>query len=177
MNFRIFLMSLFFLLVFFSKAQLYVLKNAPSDSRSMKPVLFQDLPVLCDSFHTMLTRKDASSIKDFVPDVNYLKMTFDTLALDFRADQVIVKQQMILRGLQRDYRKIQKKLDALGIKFLKLGFDSISYRYGSDDNNNKYCYVTHHYSKRKNQFTISYIAIVLNDHWFVGDKLELKIVE
>ena len=82
-------------------AQLYELKNPKRDSANI--IHYYDrVPELADSFYVVFIKKDLNGIKKFVPNVRYLRATFDTLDIEYREEQVIYRQQMLLRGLQKD---------------------------------------------------------------------------
>lgn len=158
-------------------AQLYVLKGQRPDTSAFNCILHKKLPALCDTFYKAIADMNPEIIKLFVPDVKFLKGTFDTMDIEFRNDQVIFKQQMILRSLQRDYRKIVKTADKLKINLEKLTRTNLDYNYGKDEQGNQYCYVTQYYQRRKHKYTLSFIAIMLNGHWFVGDELKFNVLE
>ncbi len=170
---RYFICYIFILGVCAVQAQLYTLKDPQKDSIDME-VLYDSLPVMCDSFYAMLLREDLVEMKNFVPRMKYLKSTFDTMAIEYREEQVVYRQQMLLRNLQKEYKKILKyaKQSKLNIKRLEKG--KTTYDYGRDEQGNKYCYVTVLCYKNKMEFELKYLAILLNLHWFVGDDLKLE---
>ena len=65
------------------QAQLYTLKDPKKDIMNME-VLYDSLPIMCDSFYVMLLREDLTEMKKFVPRMKYLKSTFDTMAIEYR---------------------------------------------------------------------------------------------
>ncbi len=160
-----------------SFAQLYVLQDHRPDSNVGQPLLYDSLPVLVDSFYSEIKLQDISSMKKFVPTMRYLKATFDTLDVEYTDNKVLVRQQMLLRGLQKDYRKILKKNEKAKVKFRHLNLESTEYDFGEDEEGNRFCYVTMHLKKRKKEYEMRYIAIVLIDKWFIGDKLEFERVD
>lgn len=177
MGYRQFLLIAFLQISILANAQLYVLKNQRPDTSKYKCILHKDLPVLCDTFYKAMVQLDFENLKPFVPDVKFLKETFDTFDIDFRNDQVLYRQQMILRGLQRDHRKILKTIAKLDVNLKKLIRTELDYDYGKDEEGNQYCYVTQYYQRRKHSYSISFIAIKLNNHWFVGDDLKFDIIK
>ena len=177
MGYRQFFLFILVLVSLLVNAQLYVLKGQRQDSSAFNCILHKELPALCDTFYKAIAQMNPEIIKPFVPDVKFLKGTFDTMNIEFRNDQVIFKHQMILRNLQRDYRKILKTTDRLKINFKKLTRTDLNYDYGKDEKENQYCYVTQYYQRRKHKYTLSFIAIMLNGHWFVGDELKFNVLE
>ena len=177
MGYRQFLLIAFIQISFSTNAQLYVLKDQRPDTSKYNCILHKDLPVLCDTFHKAMVQLDFENLKSFVPDVKFLKETFDTLDIDFRNDQVLYRQQMILRGLQRDHRKILKTIAKLDINLKKLIRTESDYVYGKDEKGNQYCYVTQYYQRREHNYSMSFIAIKLNNYWFVGDDLKFEIIK
>jgi hypothetical protein len=166
------------LLGFFAQmqAQLYVLKDYRADSNDHYQQIYDSLPQMCDSFYFAFMKKDLSGIKKFVPQVKFLKATFDTMSIEYREDQVLYKQQLILRSLQKDYRKILKTAEKDKFSFKRLERKGTSYNYGKDKDGNRYCYVTVTCKKKKHTYELKYAAIMLNGHWFVGDELDFKEV-
>ena len=162
---------------FLANAQLYVLKNQRPDSSKYNCMLHEELTVLCDTFYRAISYLDFEILKPFVPDLKFLRETFDTLAINFRNDQVLYRQQLLLRGLQRDHHKIIKTFKKLDINFKKLIRTELDYNYGKDEKGNQYCYVTQYYHRRKQKYCISFIAIMLNNYWFFGDELKFDLAK
>lgn len=158
-------------------SQLYVLKDHRPDSNLFAPMLFDSLPEMCDSFFTQLKKEDVNTIKSFVPTMKYLKITFDTLAVEYTLDKVLIRQQMLLRGLQRQYLKVLKKAKKDKLKMRHLERKNTDYDYGEDEDGNKYCYVIVHCNKRKKEYDLKYLAIQLNGMWFLGDELKFERIE
>jgi hypothetical protein len=177
MGYRQFFLVILVLVSVLVNAQLYVLKGQRQDSSAFNCILHKELPALCDTFYKAIAQMNSEIIKPFVPDVKFLKGTFDTMDIEFRNDQVIFKHQMILRNLQRDYRKILKTTNRLKINFKKLTRTDLNYDYGKDEKGNQYCYVTQYYQRRKHKYTLSFIAIMLNGYWFAGDELKFNVLE
>lgn len=154
------------------QAQLYTLKDPKKDSADME-VLYDSLPIMCDSFYAMLLKEDLGEMKNFVPRLKYLKSTFDTMAIEYREEQVVYRQQLLLRNLQKDYKKILKYADQSKLGLKRLEKEKTLYDFGRDEQGNKYCYVTVLCKKNKKEYELKYLAIMLNGHWFVGDELTL----
>lgn len=167
------------LIAFFAQmnAQLYVLKDYRADSNDHYQQIYDSLPQMCDSFYLAFLKEDLSEIKKFVPQVKFLKATFDTMSIEYREDQVLFKQQLILRTIQKDYRKILKTAEKAKFKFKRLEHTDTKYNCGKDEKGNSYCYVTMICKKKKHTYELKYAAIMLNGHWFVGDELSFKEVE
>ena len=154
-------------------SQLYELKNPARDSAN-RIRLYDDLEELADSFYSALLKEDLTLIKKFVPDVKFLKSTFDTLAIEYREDQVIYRQQMLMRGLQKDLHKILKKSEKEKVNLQKIEVKNTHFEYGMDEKDNEYCYVTIQGKRRKHEYQWKYLAIKLNDKWFIGDELSFE---
>ena len=169
------LFSSILILVLFGSAhaQIYVLK----DSSQLYPdtqQLYTSLPEMCDSFYATFISNDMTGFKKFTPRVKYLKETFDTLAIEYREEQVLYRQQMLLRNLQRSYKKITKYTEKNKIKLNKIENSGTDYRYGEDEQKNRYCYITVYCTRKKHEYELKYLAIQLNGHWFVGDELSFS---
>ena len=168
-------LKLFFIIILAAsaQAQLYVLKNPAKDSANMIR-LYDSLPIMCDSFYAVFLRQDLTNLRKFVPGVKFLRSTFDTLNIEYREEQVVYRQQYILRNLQKDYRKILKNAEKRHIKLDKITINRTDYEYGEDKDGNEYCYVTVEAKRRKHEYEIKYLAIKLNRKWFVGDELSME---
>lgn len=172
---RFYSLYIFMAMSIVASAQLYELKNPKRDSANI--IHYYDrVPELADSFYVVFIKKDLNGIKKFVPNVRYLRATFDTLDIEYREEQVIYRQQMLLRGLQKDYHKILKRAEKKRITLTKIEVVNTHYDYGIDEKNNEYCYVTVMAKRRKKSYELKYLAIKLNNKWFVGDELSFQEV-
>jgi hypothetical protein len=159
-----------------AQAQVYKLKNATKDSVIVQ-LLYDSLPRMCDSFYVLCGSEKMEDFKNFVPDIKYLRATFDTLAIEYREEQVVYRQQMLLRNLQKDYKRVLKFAKKEKLKISKLEKGNTDYDFGKDAKGNEYCYVTVTCMRRKKEYELKYLAIRLNKKWFVGDELKLERVE
>jgi hypothetical protein len=167
----------FLLMGISASAQLYVLKDHILDSNANRPILYDSLPKLCDTLYKAFIREDLAGLKPFVPEVRYLKSTFDTLSIEYREEQVIYRQQLLYRSLQKDYKKIIKYAKKSRINMHKLERGEVAYNYGENEEGYEYCYVTTEFKKRKHIYELKFLAIILNGHWFLGDDLSFREVE
>ena len=169
-----------FIIAFFAlqvQAQLYVLKDHRPDSAYRYNDLYDSLPAMCDTFYRAFITEDIQNLKPFVPQVKYLKSTFDTLAREYRGEQVLYRQQLMLRLLQKEYKKVLKYIRKNKIKLKKIERKSSSYEYGKDDDGNRFCYVTVRCVRRKHTYELKYLAILLNKNWFLGDDVTFVEIE
>ncbi len=160
-----------------ARAQLYVLKDHRPDTTEDFFFLYDSVPQLVDSFFVELKFEDLASIKKFVPKMKYLKATFDTLAIDYKLDQVVVRQQVFLKNLQKQYRKIIKHAEKNRLRLKQLVRGETNYNFGKDEKGNEFCYVAVICFKRKKKYELKYVAIRLNGKWFLGDELTFEHVE
>jgi hypothetical protein len=171
---RLFIPLLVILIFCSTYGQVYKVQDKDSLN---KQVLYDSLPMMCDSFYAMFIQEKLSGLTDFVPDVKYLKATFDTMDIAYRYEQVVYRQQLLLRNLQKDYKKILKRCERNKIALHKLEVERTEYDYGKDEKGNRYCYITVHCKRRKNTYELKYLAIRLNGTWFVGDDLKFEKIE
>ncbi len=174
---RTFILSIFITLWAYSHAQLYVLKDHRPDTAEKFNVIYDSLPAMCDTFYRAFITENLSNLKPFVPQVKYLRSTFDTMAIEYRPEQVVYRQQLMLRLLQKEYKKALKYTERNKVNLKKIEPTERAYKYGKDDDGNKYCYVTVKAVRRKHTYELRYLAIMLNGHWFVGDELTFVEVE
>lgn len=161
----------------YSQAQLYVLQDHRPDSAAQYNVLYDSLPAMCDTFYRAFVTEDLSNLKPFVPQLKYLRKTFDTMDIEYRPEQVVYRQQLMLRLLQKDYKKVLKYAKRNKINLKKIEQGEREYDYGKDEDGNRYCYVTVNAIRRKHTYELKYLAIMLNGHWFVGDELSFIEIE
>ena len=175
---KTFLLAIVFVLISVSaSAQLYVLKDHIVDSNANRPVLYDSLPKMCDTLYRAFIKEDLSGLKPFVPEVRYLKSTFDTLAIEYREEQVVYRQQLLYRSLQKDYKKILKYAERSKITIRRLEKGEVIYNYGKNEEGHEYCYVTTEFKRKKHSYELKYLAIMLNGHWFLGDELSFREIE
>lgn len=175
---KVFIFGIVFLLTgITARAQLYVLKDHILDSNANRPVLYDSLPKMCDTLYRAFIREDLAGLKPFVPEARYLKSTFDTLAIEYREEQVVYRQQLLYRSLQKDYKKIIKYAKKSKLNMRRLEKGTVTYNYGKNEEGYEYCYVTTECKKRKHAYELKFLAIILNGHWFLGDDLSFREVE
>ena len=78
---------------------------------------------MCDTFYRAFLTQNLSNLKPFIPQVKYLQATFDTLAIEYRREQVLYRQQLMLRLLQKDYKKAFLQEKAI---YKRMGDDDMS---------------------------------------------------
>lgn len=157
-----------------SQGQIYVLK----DHRDSIPEqsLYDSLPIMTDSFYQSLLMQNVRTIKNFVPTVSHLKSTFDTLDVKYNRADVLMKQQIMQKKLERSYSKILKRAEKRKLTFKRYSVVDKKFTYGKDANGNEFCYVTYICKKNRKKMEISYLAIKLNGCWFVADELSIIIL-
>ena len=166
---------IFVLVSAYSQAQLYVLKDHRPDSADRYNVVYDSLPAMCDTFYRAFLTQNLQNLKPFVPQVKYLRATFDTMSIEYRPEQVVYRQQLMFRLLQKEYKKALKYAERNKINLKKIERGETKYKYDKDEDGNRFCYVTVTATRRKHTYELKYLAIMLNGHWFVGD--DLKFVE
>lgn len=160
-----------------SFGQAYELKDHRKDTTVKPDFRFDSLSHLNDSFFKSLRYEELERIRDFTPTYKQLKSTFDTLAIDYSLNQVLSRQQMMVFRLQKQYKKILKQAHKENLKMKQLQLDNTKLEYGMDEKKNEFCVVTLKTSKRKHHYEISYIAIKLNNTWYLGDNLKMEAIE
>lgn len=157
-----------------SSAQLYVLKDYRPDSADRYNLLYDSLPSMADTFYRAFVTGQLANVKPFVPQLRYLKATLDTAEVEYREEQALYRQQLLLRSLQKEFKKALKYIDKNAIKLNKLEVVKTNYAYDTDDKGNHFCYVTVYLKRRKHEYELKYLTIMLNNHWFVGDTLTFE---
>lgn len=154
-----------------AQAQLYVLQDHRPDSMENVPYAFDTLSTLCDSLAVQLKRDETVKWKKYVPDFKYLKSTYDTLNVEYDDQKVIFRRQLMLEGLRRDFRKIEKHNEKERIRFRSFDLEKVEYDYGRDEYGNQYCYVSMIFKKRSKEYTLKFVALELRGQWFVADEM------
>lgn len=163
--------------VAYGQAQLYVLQDHRPDSADQTNTLYDSLPALCDTFYRAFVTQNLTNLKPFVPQIKYLKATFDTLAIDYRPEQLVYRQQLMLRLLQKNYKKALKYATKNKLDLAKVEPTNRDYDYSKDQDGNTFCYVTVTAKRRKHTYELKYLAIMLNGNWFIGDELTFVEIE
>lgn len=157
------------------KAQGYVLKD--HRDTVIPNVLFDTMPLLVDSFFNCLLREEQDPIKKFVPDVKFLKSTYDTLNVDYNEANALYRQQYMQRNLELQYKRMMKKVRKKKINLKKLEMRDLALEYAIDPEwGIEICYVTLQCIKGKNEYEIKFACIKLNGKWFLADELALVIL-
>lgn len=152
-----------------ASAQIYVLKDHRD---SFVPnMVYDSLPLLCDSFYSNLRFDDPLIMRLFSPTVEYLKLQFDSSAADLKESDYAVKQQQIELRLRKAYKKAIKQSHKDKVKFKHFELNSKEYTYGSAENGNEFCYVTLVGKKKKKELRIRFLATKIEDAWFIVDEL------
>ena len=81
---------------------------------------------------------------------------------------MVYRQQMLLRNLQKDYKKILKYSDKSRLNINRLEKEKTIYDYGRDEQENKYCYVTVLCTNNGKEYELKYLATLLNGNGFGG---------
>jgi hypothetical protein len=166
-------LTVFALATLLSTAQIYVLKDHRD---TVKPnILFDTLPVLCDSFFQQLKYKDIGTIKAFVPGFAFIKQTLDSHGVEYKDGDALYRQQKMQHSLEFQYKKALKHASKMDVKLEKLTHVNNTLEYGTDDKGNEFCFVSINCAKRKREYAFSFLAIKLNDKWFLGDDLKFEV--
>lgn len=160
-----------------SYGQLYVLKDHRPDSAKLVPHLFDSLPELCDSLDVHLKRDEGIHMKEYVPTFRFLKSTFDTLNVEYDDQKVIYRRQMLLQGLEKDYRKVRRTIEKDRLRWKGVERNAILYDYGRDEKGNRFCYVTVPYQKKKKKYELRFVSLQLMGKWFLADKFVFERTE
>ncbi len=154
-----------------------MLQDHRPDSADQINIVYDSLPELCDTFYRAFITQNLTNLKPFVPQVKYLKATFDTLSIEYRPEQLVYRQQLMLRLLQKNYKKALKYATKYKIDLSKMEPTNHYYDYSKDQDGNTFCFVTVTTKRRKHTYELKYLAIMLNGNWFIGDELTFVEIE
>jgi len=138
---------------------------------------FETTAELADTAWWALQRKTNAEFMSLVPTIAIITESFDSLEIKNNSQVIRIKYNYFYHRVNKQLKFLQKKATTFKIKFKTCTLDSVSITEGTDDKGNRFAYITLLSHKNKKEFTIKFVALMLNGNWFIVDELKLEFPE
>lgn len=133
----------------------------------------QTLSGLADSVFMALHHEEFDSLKPFYPSYNDLKSTYDSMDIEKQAQQILVAQKQVEYALKRSFKTLKKEAESLDMPLSKLEKDEVRHLVQTQDGK-KYSVVEIDCHYKKRAATLFFIAIELNNIWYLGEDFGIE---
>ncbi|MCB9252256.1 MAG: hypothetical protein H6605_07290 [Flavobacteriales bacterium] len=158
---------------FCAKAQYEV----PKDTLPVKEWKINSAVELGDTVWWALQQKTTDELLGLTPDLKVIRATFDSLEIKNNPQLIKLKYNYIRFNIKKQVKNLNKKAKRNNLKFKTSELESIRYKEGKDEKNNAFAYVYLECRKGKKTFKIKFVALQLNNNWYLTDELELVFPE
>jgi hypothetical protein len=132
---------------------------------------------LGDTAWLALQQKTNAQFMSLVPTLAVIKVTFDSLEIKNNPQIIRLKYNYIYYNVSKQLKSVQLKAKKNKIKFKTCELVKIETKEGADEKGNPFAYITLHIKKMKREFTIKFVALKLNENWYIADELKLEFKE
>ena len=132
---------------------------------------------LGDTAWLALQQKTNAQFMSLVPTLAVIKVTFDSLEIKNNPQIIRLKYNYIYYNVSKQLKSVQLKAKKNKIKFKTCELVKIETKEGADEKGNPFAYITLHIKKMKREFTIKFVALKLNENWYIADELKLDFKE
>jgi len=132
---------------------------------------------LADTAWWALQQKTNVEFMSLVPTLAVIKVTFDSLEIKNNPQVIRLKYNYIYYKVSKQLKSLQFKAKSSKIKFKTCELTKIDSKEGLDEKGNAFAYITLHVKKMKREFTIKFVALRLNENWYIADELKLGFME
>ncbi|MFY0644156.1 MAG: hypothetical protein JXR19_06795 [Bacteroidia bacterium] len=136
---------------------------------------YDSLQELSDSVYHRFINEDIAGIEMITPDTNALRYSLDSTYQEYATSDLLTRRAQIKirlnKSLRQQYKSYRKNKVILG-QFKK---DKLTYKFGITPQGNEFCYVTIRCSRKKRKLNITFLALKIQGHWFLGDELRSSL--
>lgn len=132
---------------------------------------------LGDTAWLALQQKTNAQFMSLVPTIAVIKVSFDSLEIKNNPQIIRLKYNYIYYNVSKQLKSVQLKAKKNKIKFKTCELVKIETKEGADEKGNPFAYITLHIKKMKREFTIKFVALKLNENWYIADELKLEFKE
>ena len=164
--------SLIFLVALLSyqlSAQIYVLKDHRPQIDEVD--YYNSLEELSDSLLKRFKAEDIPGIELITPDTNALRYSLDSNYVEYATSDLLTRRGQIKSRIRSSLRKQFKAYRKDKVILSQFTKDKLTYKYGTNAQGNEFCYVTIKCSRKKRKLHITYLALKIQGHWFLGDEI------
>jgi hypothetical protein len=174
---QIFRKLLFFLILFVTLKSFAQTEEEVKDTVIQKEWGFKTTQDLADTAWWALQQKATADFMSLVPTLAIIKETFDSLDIKKNPQIIRIKYNNIYFRITKQLKVLNAKAKTNKLKFKTCEKDKVEIKEGKDDKGNAFAYITINCHKSKRQFAIKFVALQLNNNWYVLDELKLEFPE
>lgn len=152
-------------------------ENSEQDTTTQKQWGISESSQLGDSVWWALQQKDPSVLMSLIPTSDAIKETFDSLEFKANPQSIKIRRNRIYFKVNKQLRALNARAKANKLKFKTCEKDKIEVKEGKYENGTPFAYVTLFGHKGKRAFFIKFVAIKLNQSWYVLDELKIEFPE
>lgn len=132
---------------------------------------------LGDTLWWALQQKTNTEVMSLLPTLSVLKATFDSLEIKQNPQIIRIKYNYIYYNVGKQLKVLNAKAKANKLKFKTCEILAVNVKEGKDDKGRAFGYVTVKCRKNKREFSIKFVTLQLNGHWYLMDELKLEFPE
>lgn len=143
----------------------------PKDSQNSKK--YVSISALDSQVLLCLKSNSYESLRTLIPMPKDLKIIFDSLSMEQSTLMVEMKYKYMVQNIKKQYKRLLEQLEYSRFNLQNASFGAMDLDCGEHEMGFKFCYVIHECEYFTKTADLSYLAIKLNDCWFLGDELRL----
>ena len=132
----------------------------------------QSISNICDSIFNAIKYEDFDSLKKFIPTYKELSVTYDSLDMERKAEQILISQKSMVISLRRSFKSFQKQAKQIKIPLKKMEKEQLRHLIQTYDGK-KYSNVEMDCRYRNRGGTIYFTIIELNNKWYLGEDFRI----
>lgn len=132
------------------------------------------MPVLADSLFKAIKTRKFSEVEKYTPSLDTLMATYDSLDIEGTLKMVRIKHNYLMVNLRKQHVAMLKRAKAYKVSLRNVELIEQSIKYNKTDDGHEYAQVLYLVKKGKKKYIISFLAIKLIDHWYIGDHLKIR---
>ena len=148
-----------------------------ADTSVQKVWEFKTTEELAETAWWALQQKTKDDFISLIPTLVILKETFDSLEIKSNPQVIRIKYNTINFRVTKQLKVLNAKAKANKLKFKTCEKDKVKIEEGKDEKENAFAYITLFCHKSKREFTIKFVALQLNNNWYIVDELKLEFPE
>lgn len=132
------------------------------------------VPVLADSIFSAIKTRKFVEIEKYTPSLDDLMATYDTLDIEGTLKMVRIKHNYLVLNLKKQHTVMVKRAKAYKFSLRNMEEVERSIKYSETPDGHQYAQVLYLVKRGKKKFLVSFLAIKLIDHWYIGDHLKIR---
>lgn len=139
-------------------------------------VMLCDTPTaLADSFFSSIRSTQFEDMLRLTPSYKFMVKVKDSMDLELENTKMLYRQQSWNARVKKKHKKLLKAAKKNKINLKKIELIDKSFEYGYHPDGHRFCYVVLKCKRNRKEFFLKFLAVELNNYWFLGDELELSL--